>query len=472
MLASASRYHDRAAASLLDEAHAQDCVSPLARNANNSSSSTGVLPNGVAVHVSSDQDGQKRTSVIKTHPSPNPNGGGSHSRKQSAAASAAAQIPPSLPLSFQELPGLEGEPLPVRLGLAPPMSSLSAIKPEYYLVRPPPRPKRTDEGDASTSAVTLDSPTAKTQHQGSSSSGGGARRHTSPRTRNPRRSNGATPSHSKGESEDWSNMGQQWNTEDYFRYETIRSPLSGRPRRRKWHGYDAVDAPYFYSYDPECLQSDQLNHHIYRQLLGRNTLSPITVDSQPSRVLDVGCGTGIWCLETASKWPAAEFIGMDLVPIQTPLKHFDAEEDDRSDRISWVVSNFLLEWPFPDGSFDFLMMRYIDSAVPEDAWDHVLSEAVRVSAPGAVIEIVTSNSPIPTNAWLIPQSEIQMLATGEESDHNTRKRKGERDTSSYVPAYEALKVVYTKMDNRRCVRSLFHEPPREGLTINSAILGS
>ena len=44
----------------------------------------------------------------------------------------------------------------------------------------------------------------------------------------------------------------------------------------------------------------------------------------PKRVLDIGCGTGIWIHEVSKQWAEmghtdVEFVGVDLVPIQTPM---------------------------------------------------------------------------------------------------------------------------------------------------------
>lgn len=38
--------------------------------------------------------------------------------------------------------------------------------------------------------------------------------------------------------------------------------------------------------------------------------------THPRRVLDVGCGSGSWCINAASQWPNASFVGVDLVAIQ------------------------------------------------------------------------------------------------------------------------------------------------------------
>src|SRR5579875_998313 len=53
-----------------------------------------------------------------------------------------------------------------------------------------------------------------------------------------------------------------------------------------------------------------LQHHALREALGRNHLAPV---SSPSRVLDVGTGTGRWGFEVCWEHPGALVVGLDLV---------------------------------------------------------------------------------------------------------------------------------------------------------------
>lgn len=46
-------------------------------------------------------------------------------------------------------------------------------------------------------------------------------------------------------------------------------------------------------------------------------VAPLYVNPQePPRILDLGCGTGIWAIDMADKYPTAEVVGLDLVNIQ------------------------------------------------------------------------------------------------------------------------------------------------------------
>ena len=50
-----------------------------------------------------------------------------------------------------------------------------------------------------------------------------------------------------------------------------------------------------------------------RVLLGGNVFAPISPDAR--NILDVGTGSGAWCVEVANQFPNADVCGLDLSPI-------------------------------------------------------------------------------------------------------------------------------------------------------------
>ena len=52
--------------------------------------------------------------------------------------------------------------------------------------------------------------------------------------------------------------------------------------------------------------------NIPTQMIGR----PKRPDGEPPRVLDLGCGTGIWMIEMANDFPDAQFLGLDINAMQ------------------------------------------------------------------------------------------------------------------------------------------------------------
>lgn len=66
-------------------------------------------------------------------------------------------------------------------------------------------------------------------------------------------------------------------------------------------------------------------HYVLYNVFGkRHYLTEFKDGELPKRVLDIGCGTGIWIHDVAKTWASkghteVEFVGVDLVPIQTPM---------------------------------------------------------------------------------------------------------------------------------------------------------
>ncbi|KAA8914987.1 TAM domain methyltransferase [Sphaerosporella brunnea] len=122
-------------------------------------------------------------------------------------------------------------------------------------------------------------------------------------------------------------------------------------------------------------EQDRLDmmHHIYSLLLGGQLhLAPL---QDPHRILDVGCGTGIWVIDMADKFPSAEVTGTDLSPIQP----------------GWVPPNsmFVIEdaegewtWSKP---FDFIHVRGMAGSIKD--WPLLIKNAYESLAPGGYLEI-------------------------------------------------------------------------------------
>ena len=69
---------------------------------------------------------------------------------------------------------------------------------------------------------------------------------------------------------------------------------------------------------------NMLHYVLYHIFDKRHYLAQFMKDHLPKRVLDIGCGTGIWIHDVAKEWRKqghtdVEFHGIDLVPIQSPM---------------------------------------------------------------------------------------------------------------------------------------------------------
>ncbi|RHZ81970.1 hypothetical protein Glove_115g27 [Diversispora epigaea] len=97
------------------------------------------------------------------------------------------------------------------------------------------------------------------------------------------------------------------------------------------------------------------------------------------KVLDIGCGAGIWMYELAIEFPSSIFVGVDLMPIYlSEIKQTNAE---------FVKSNILKGLPFKDNEFDYVHSKKMSTAFKEEEWiNKVIPELIRVTKPQGWVE--------------------------------------------------------------------------------------
>ncbi|KXX82518.1 Trans-aconitate 2-methyltransferase [Madurella mycetomatis] len=134
---------------------------------------------------------------------------------------------------------------------------------------------------------------------------------------------------------------------------------------RRYHAYRS--GQYFLPNDEAEQERLDLQHHIWRLLQqGALFTAPLSI-SQPDdghspeagefRILDLGCGTGIWAIDMADEFPRASVLGVDLSPIQPDWVppncrfHIDDYED---------------EWTYRDDEkFDYIHGRALSGTVAD-----------------------------------------------------------------------------------------------------------
>ncbi|KAF5567490.1 methyltransferase [Fusarium napiforme] len=99
------------------------------------------------------------------------------------------------------------------------------------------------------------------------------------------------------------------------------------------------------------------------------------LDDKIQRVLDIGCGTGIWAIDFADKHPGCEVIGTDISPIQPSWV---------PPNVKFEIEDFNQDWTFPSESFDYVHLRYLVGCVPN--WDYIFEQAFKVLKPGGWVE--------------------------------------------------------------------------------------
>ncbi|KAJ7095794.1 hypothetical protein B0H15DRAFT_1019865 [Mycena belliarum] len=147
------------------------------------------------------------------------------------------------------------------------------------------------------------------------------------------------------------------------------------------HAYNREEVPYPRSYVREVLDLDVWETMACQRIC--DSLTWHVFPTPPTKVLDIGCGTGTWILNCGMAWRHCHFVGLDVVPLQP-----DLGASELASRITWVHANFLEGLPFPNDEFDFVHIKRIALGVPEDKWDTLFEEISRVLKSGGAFELI------------------------------------------------------------------------------------
>lgn len=109
-----------------------------------------------------------------------------------------------------------------------------------------------------------------------------------------------------------------------------------------------------------------------REQLHQAPVPHMTQNGDPPRILDVGCGTGIWAIDMADRYLNAEVLGVELVNIQPekipPNLRFRVPRDYES------------PWTFGEDSWDLIHLRMACGSV--SSWPELYQKVFTHLKPG------------------------------------------------------------------------------------------
>ncbi len=119
-----------------------------------------------------------------------------------------------------------------------------------------------------------------------------------------------------------------------------------------------------------------------------------------ARILDVGCGTGDWCLDVAFEMPLACVVGIDLS--QTQIRYATQRAlSQAQDNVSFEVVDALRELEeWPDRSYDYIHLSLATGWVPAKKWLALLTEIHRLLKAGGWFISVEGEWPYTTSRAL------------------------------------------------------------------------
>ena len=113
------------------------------------------------------------------------------------------------------------------------------------------------------------------------------------------------------------------------------------------------------------------------------------------RVLDIGCGTGGWVIETAQAYPQMKVYGADIS--NTIISHARERAEALQlpeGRVEFLVMDALRMLEFPNDFFDLVNLRFGISFMRQWDWPKMFSEMRRVLKTGGVVRIVDGEAEI------------------------------------------------------------------------------
>ena len=104
-----------------------------------------------------------------------------------------------------------------------------------------------------------------------------------------------------------------------------------------------------------------------------------------ARILDLGCGTGIWCRDIAKEYPSATVIGVDISP---PATSSGPDQRTTPSNVSFHKADVQEPWSFAgaDEGFDLIHCRLLFLGVRD--WNAVLRNVTMHLKPGGYVQLL------------------------------------------------------------------------------------
>ncbi|RYP05937.1 hypothetical protein DL764_003471 [Monosporascus ibericus] len=176
------------------------------------------------------------------------------------------------------------------------------------------------------------------------------------------------------------------------------------------------------------------------QLFGGPITSPAFSSKPPTRVLEVGCGSGFWSMMCHRYFAQhghsnISFTGLDIVP----LAGTGPDPNSKPDKdMKWRFVQHDIRrtpWPLSDGEFDLIMVKdmALSGAVGFQAGN--MEEFHRLLKPGGVLEVWETDHAIRMLRPHAPKANTSTVPRLDDSDSDSSDEEDEEDDATRLGAY-------------------------------------
>ncbi|KAL2890590.1 SAM binding domain-containing protein containing protein [Ceratocystis lukuohia] len=160
-----------------------------------------------------------------------------------------------------------------------------------------------------------------------------------------------------------------------------------------------VTLPYPLPVDLTELHRQSLRTLMLIQLFRVPVCCPNLTTKPPTRVLEVGCGSGFWSMMCHRYFRnrghnSVSFTGIDISPLSLSSTS-GLRRPDQDMKWRFIQHDIrITPFPFPNEEFDLIMVKDLSLAITNDMQQKLMDEYIRLLSPGGILEVWESDHTI------------------------------------------------------------------------------